>query len=179
MAAAIATVCEACGSRRLVRRAVEGVELLVCELCDALHGDDAAIELVELRQEARERGYDPDVYALVRALERVPTFKVAGAAAGDEVRHEYPFVFLRLEPGGLVHMERLLTSLEMANRATKRRWVVETTLQRGLLFVLRPRFWKRVGEITSEDIREARLDLDVLARTLARDIALPWWGLPL
>jgi hypothetical protein len=158
MAAAIATVCEACGSRRLVRRAVEGVELLVCELCDALHGDDAAIEQVELRQEARERGFDPDVYPLVRALERVPTFKVAGAAAGDEVRHEYPFVFLRLEVGGLVHMERLL---------------------RGLLFVLRPRFWKRVGDITSEDIRDARLDLAVLARTLARDTALPWWGLPL
>ena len=108
----------------------------------------------------------------------MPTFKVAGAAAGDEVRHEYPFVFLRLEAGGLAHMERLLTSLEMANRETKRRWVVETTLQRGLLFVLRPRFWKRVSEITAEDIRDARLDLAVLARTLARDTALPWWGLP-
>jgi hypothetical protein len=178
MAPAIATVCDACGSRRLEPRVVEGVELRVCALCDALHGDDAAIERVELRREARERGYDPDVYGLVRALERVPTFGVAGAEAGDEVRHEYPFVFLRLAPGGLVHMERLLTSLEMANRETKRRWVVETTLQRGLLFVLRPRFWKRVSEITAADIHDARLDLEVLARTLARDTALPWWGLP-
>lgn len=176
MGPVLAPVCEACGSRRVVPRVVEGVELLVCELCEALHGDDAAIELVELRREARDRGFDPDVYGLVRALERVPTFRVAGAEAGDPVRHEYPFVFLRLEPGGLEHMERLLTSLEMANRETKRRWVVETTLQRGLLFVLRPRFWKRVSEITAEDIREARRDLEILARTLARDVALPWWG---
>jgi hypothetical protein len=73
-------------------------------------------------------------------------------------------------------MERLLTSLEMANRETRRRWVVETTLQRGLLFVLRPRFWKRVSEITEDDIRDARTDLEVLGRVIARDVRLPWWG---
>lgn len=171
-----APVCDACGARRVVPRVVEGVELHQCELCDHLHGDDAAIERAELRLEARERGLDPDVYPLVRALERVPTFVVAGAEAGDPDLHEYPFVFLRLKEGGLAHMERLLTSLEMANRETRRRWVVETTLQRGLLFVLRPRFWKRVAEITADDIRDARADLEVLGRVLARDVALPWWG---
>lgn len=170
------TVCEACGSRRVVPRVVEGIELEQCELCDALHGDDEAIALAELRQEARERGYDPVVYALVQALEAVPTFAVAAADGGSPERREYPFVFLRLKEGGLAHMERLLTSLEMANRETRRRWVVETTLQRGLLFVLRPRFWKRVSEITEDDIRDARADLEVLGRVIARDVRLPWWG---
>lgn len=177
MPSAAATVCEVCGARRLAPRAVEGVDLLVCDLCDALHGDDAAVALAEQRLEARERGLSPDAYPLVLALERVPTFTVAGAEAGDPDRSEYPFVFLRLAEGGLVHMERLLTSLEMANRETKRRWVVETTLQRGLLFVLRPRFWKRVSEITAADILDARSDLAVLARVLVRDMRLPWWGL--
>ena len=85
-------------------------------------------------------------------------------------------LFLRLDSQGLPYLERLLTSLEMANRETKRRWVVEASLQRGLLFVLRPRFWKRVSEITAEDIEEARADLATLGRVIERDVRLPWWG---
>ena len=159
-----------------MRRAIEGVDVLECGLCGALHGDDREVALVEERREARARGFDPAIYPLVRALEQVPTFRVVAAEAGRPERSEYPFVFLRLHEGGLVHLERLLTSLEMANRDTKRRWVVEATLQRALLFVLRPRFWKRVSEITAADIEEARADLDVLGRVIGRDVKLPWWG---
>jgi hypothetical protein len=53
--------------------------------------------------------------------------------------------------------------------------VVECTLQRGLLFVLRPRFWKAVLEIDERDIREAREDFKLLAEILARDVKLSWW----
>src|SRR5262245_53604608 len=169
--------CESCGSQRVVARAVEGVEILECELCGELAGDDQAVGLVTSRREARERGFDPAIYPLVTALERVPTFKVVAAEAGRPERSEYPFVFLRLSAAGLVHIERLLTSLEMANRETRRRWVVEATLQRGLLFALRPRFWKQVAEITPQDIDDARSDLAVLGRVLARDVRLPWWGI--
>jgi hypothetical protein len=171
----VAPTCEACGSHRVVARVVEGVEVGRCDLCGTLHGEDDAVALAELRLEGRERGFDPRIYPLVKALEQVPTFRVSSAEPGDAVRVEYPYVFLRLEAGGLVHLERLLTSLEMANRETRRRWVVEAALQRGLLFILRPRFWKRVSEITPEDILEAQADLDVLARVLARDTRLAWW----
>jgi hypothetical protein len=167
--------CEACGSRRVVTRLVEGIEVGECELCGTLQGDDEAVARAETLREGRGRGFDPRIYPLVRALEQVPTFRVPSAEPGDAGRLEYPYVFLRLESGGLVHLERLLTSLEMANRETKRRWVVEAALQRGLLFILRPRFWKRVSEITPEDIEEAQGDLDVLARVLARDTRLAWW----
>ena len=172
----MAKICESCGSRRLGPKVVEGVDLEACELCGALHGDDAAVALAEERTEGRERGFDPAIYPLVRALEQVPTFKVSQGEPGCAERSEYPYVFLRLERGGLIHLERLLTSLEMANRETRRRWVVEAALQRGLLFILRPRFWKRVAEITPEDIRESQLDLEVLARLLKRDTLLPWWA---
>ena len=171
-------VCESCGGHRVVPRVIEGVALRECDLCGALHGDDEQVALVEMRREGRERGFDPRVYPLVRALERVPTFQVAAADAGRSEVGEYPYVFLRLDRQGLPHLERLLTSLEMANRETKRRWVVEAALQRGLLFILRPRFWKRVAEITAEDIEESRADLAVLARVLARDVGLPWWNEP-
>jgi len=168
-------LCESCGGRRVVARTVEGVEVLECDLCGALHGDDAAVALAESRREGRERGFDPRVYPLVQALEQVPTFRIESADPGRADRTEYPYVFLRLEKDGLVHLERLLTSLEMANRHTKRRWVVEAALQRGLLFILRPRFWKPVSAIAPTDILEAQSDLEVLATVLARDVQLAWW----
>jgi hypothetical protein len=168
-------LCDECGSRQVAPRRLEGVDLEECALCGHLMGDDRAVALVEQRREAKERGLDADVYPLVLALEAVPTFRVSGASAGDVERSEYPFVFLRLEPGGLVDRERLLTTLEMANHATKRRWVVECALQRGLLFILRPRFWKPVTAITRDDILESRGDLAVLADALRKNVAASWW----
>jgi hypothetical protein len=168
-------VCEECGSHRVDLRSVEGVDVEECALCGHLQGDDARVARVEGRREARGRGFAPEVYPLVQALEQVPTFRVDAASAGDEGRRDYPFVFLRLEPTGLKDLERLLTAIDMANHATKRRWVVECALQRGLLFILRPRFWKPVAEISAADIRESRSDLDVLAATLRQNVAAPWW----
>ena len=129
----------------------------------------------EERIEARERGFQPEIYPLVKALEAVPTFRVKAASAGRVERAEFPFVFLRVKEGGLRDVEHLLTSLEMANRSTMRRWVVECTLQRGLLFILRPRFWKPVLDISAKDITECRADLPVLSKALQRDVHLNWW----
>jgi hypothetical protein len=173
----VAGACEDCGGSRVVEREVEGVWVGECALCGALQGDDAAVATVERRREARRRGLDPRVEPLVRALEQVPAFRVPAADAGNPDRREYPYVFLRLDrDGGLAALERLLTSLEMANRQTKRRWVVEAALQRGLLFILRPRFWKAVADITRQDILDSQSDLEALGRALERDVRLPWWG---
>ena len=168
-------VCESCGSHQIEWTVVDGEEVEVCGLCGELHGDVELRRRLEERHEAEERGVDPLVYPLVRALERVPTFRVEQASAGRPGTPEYPFLFLRLAQGALPHLERLLTSLEMANRTTRRRWVVECSLQRGLLFILRPRFWKPILEIDASDVREARQDLPILAQTIARDVALGWW----
>lgn len=168
-------VCEECGSHRIEPAFVEGVEVERCGLCDHVQGEAAAVALVGERREADERGFSQLVYPLVKALELVPTFSVTGASPGRVETSEFPFVFLRVAPEGLKDVERLLTSLEMANETTRRRWVVECTLQRGLLFILRPRFWKAVLEIDETDIREARQDFKVLAEILARDVKLSWW----
>lgn len=167
--------CEECGSRQLAPVQVEGVEVEQCGLCDHIQGDAQAVARIEERREAAESGYNAIVYPLVKAMNRVPTFKVTDASAGRPETSEYPFVFFRLDEAGVRDLERLLTSLEMANRTTTRRWVVECTLQRGLLFILRPRFWKPILEINEVDIREARGDLELLAEILARDIQLSWW----
>ena len=169
------SVCEVCGSHQMEPVTIRGVEVERCGLCDHIQGDEARVARLEAQDEAETSGYHPDVYPLVRALEEVPTFRVASTSVGRAETSEFPFVFLRIAKDGMRDLERLLTSLEMANRSTKRRWVVECTLQRELLFVLRPRFWKPVLEIDATDIREARGDFRVLAEILARDVKLSWW----
>ena len=168
-------MCDECGSRQVVETEIEGLLVLSCQLCGHLQGDEAHLAEIEERREAADRGFDPAIYPLVKAIDQVPTFGVKTASAGRPGRTEYPFVFWRVQEGGLRDVERLLTCLEMANRTTKRRWVVELDLQRGLLFILRPRFWKAIVEITTEDILEARADLPHLARLIARDVKLGWW----
>jgi hypothetical protein len=168
-------VCEECGSHQVAPRRVEGVEVGECGLCGHVQGDEEEVALVAQRSEAAERGFSPIVYPLVKALESVPTFRVSAASAGRVETGEYPFVFLRLQETGLQDLERLLTSLEMANQGAQRRWVIECALQRGLLFILRPRFWKAIVEINDVDISEARADLKHLAEIVARDQKLGWW----
>lgn len=167
--------CDECGSTQVGPAEVEGAAVDLCALCGHIQGDEEQVALVQNRREAAERGFDPAVYPLVRALEQVPTFRVSGASAGRETQGDYPYVFLRVKPDGLADVERLLTSIEMANRGTKRRWVVECSLQRGLLFILRPRFWKPVLDISAQDVAEARADLPLLAQAIARDVNLSWW----
>lgn len=167
--------CEECGSQQVVPAHIEGVDVEQCGLCDHVQGDAAAVAQIEERREAAESGFNSIVYPLVKAMNAVPTFRVTEASAGRPETSEYPFVFFRLAEAGVRDLERLLTSLEMANQTTTRRWVVECTLQRGLLFILRPRFWKPILEINTADIREARQDLKLLAEVLARDIKLSWW----
>lgn len=168
-------VCEVCGSRQMEPITLRGVEVERCGLCGHVQGDEARVAQLEAEAEAEASGHHADVYPLVRALDEVPTFRVVSTSVGRAETGEFPFVFFRVTEGGLKHVERLLTSLEMANRTTQRRWVVECTLQRELLFVLRPRFWKPVLEIDANDIREARTDFRILADILARDVQLAWW----
>lgn len=167
--------CDECGSTQVAEAQVEGVQVGLCALCGHVQGDEAQVALVTEKREAAERGVDPVIYPLIRALETVPTFRVDGASAGRPSINDYPYVFLRVKEGGLADVERLLTSVEMANRSTQRRWVVECSLQRGLLFILRPRFWKPVLDISAQDIAEARADLPLLAKAIERDVKLSWW----
>jgi hypothetical protein len=72
-------------------------------------------------------------------------------------------------------LERLLRSLELANRETRLRWLVELTLQRGIVCLLRPRFYKSPSDLTPEDLDAAQKDLLVLGRSFRRDLGLSWW----
>jgi len=167
--------CEACGSRNVARRRVEGFLLEVCELCGNLQGDDEATARVEEIRHARARGFDEHVLPLVTALERTGVVQVTHATGGNLDTSESPCVFFRLTRGETIHLERLLRSIEFSNRETRLRWLIELSLQHVLVYILRPRFWKRPQEISADEIVLARGDLPVLSSNLRRDLELSWY----
>jgi len=84
-------------------------------------------------------------------------------------------VLLALTKNDTAWLERLLRSLELANRETRLRWLVELTLQHGITCLLRPRFYKSPADLTPEDLDAAQKDLGVLGRSFRRDLGLSWW----
>lgn len=124
----------------------------------------------------RARGLDDRVIPLVTALESSGVFRLQSASAGDPRRNEPPYVLLALTKSDTAWLERLLRSLEIANRETRLRWLVELTLQRGIACLLRPRFYKSPSDLTPEDLDAAQRDLLVLGKSFRRDLGLSWWG---
>lgn len=167
--------CDACGSRNVERREIEGHLLYECGLCGELFGDDAAIAAVDVLRVGRERGLDDQIIPLVFALEGTRAFKLVKASIGWLEKGEPPSVLFSAVRADLQDIEKLLRSVELANRKTAFRWLVELSLQNRVVFVLRPRFFKSPQDLTSEEINQAREDLSVLARQLRRDSELSWW----
>jgi hypothetical protein len=167
--------CDACGSFNVTRREVEGWLLEECNLCGNLQGDDEAVARIEELRAGRDRGLDDDVVPLVSALEGSGVFRVLNASAGEPRRNEPPYVFFALLRNDVTCLERLLRSLELANRETRLRWLVELSLQHGVVCILRPRFYKPPSELSPEDLAAAQKDLRALGRCLRRDLGLSWW----
>jgi len=169
--------CAECGNRTLVAVEQEGHRLFECELCGALAGDDAAVTEVLLAREARERGFDPLVYPLVRALDRIPGLRVARAGAGSPDERVWPFVqMLAVDARALVGLENLTKSIVLgAVGSGGMHWVVEVEYQARLTFTLKPRFHRDTGRIDEAAVRAAQRDLARLCANLERDMRLSWW----
>ena len=167
--------CDVCGSRNVARRAIEGILLDECGLCGNLQGDDEAVARVEELRTGRERGLDDEVIPLVAALESAGVFRIVRASAGSPKRNEAPSILFMLTKNDTTYIELLLRSIELANRRTRLHWLVELSLQHGVVYILRPRFWKSPADVFPEDITAARRDLALLGQQLRRDLALSWW----
>ena len=165
--------CDVCGARNVTRREIEGALLEECNLCGNLQGDDKAVAHVEELRAGRERGLDDEVIPLVTVLEGTGVFHIVQASVNP------PEILFRLKRNDQRYIERLLRSIELANRETKLRWMIELSLQHEVVYDLRPRFWRPPHQISTEDIAAARLDLPVIARRLRRDLSLSWWQSPL
>jgi len=167
--------CDVCGSARVTRREVEGYLLEECQLCGNLQGNDEAVARVEELRTGRQRGFDDAVVPLAAALESTGVFRIIHGSAGDPEANESPCLFFTLLKNDTSYIERLLRTLELANRETRLRWLIELSLQKAIVYILRPRFWMPPAQVSPDDIRAARKDLPVLARLLRRDLSLSWW----
>ena len=169
--------CEECGNRALGAVEVDGVALLQCSLCGALSGDDAAVTRVLLAREARERGYDPLVYPLVLALDRIDGLRVTRASAGSPAQRVWPFVQMHgLDGRALLGLENLSKSLALGAAGSRGlHWVVEVEFQARLTFTLKPRFHRDTDRIDEAAVVQAQRDLARLCANLERDIRLSWW----
>ena len=168
--------CEDCGSHNVRRRDIEGHLVEECGLCGHLQGDDGAVALIEELRRGRERGLDDVITPLVTALERAEVFTIVQAFGGNVAQGEYPSVLFRLPGNDATYVERLLRTIELANRELKHRWLIELSLQHQLVYILRPRFWKSPSEILRSEIEQAQQDVALLARRIRRDIRLSWWA---
>lgn len=166
--------CPECGNRDMRVIVAAGAPIQECGLCGARFGDRIAIERLDDAEEARRRGVDVDVWPLVRAFDRVPGLQVREASGGDDERGTLPFVHLgATSPGALVQLENLTKSLLLGAGSLRRHWILEVEYRRSLVFALKPRHTG--GPVPPEQVRDARLDLDVLRRHLERDVKLQWW----
>ena len=126
-------------------RRLEGVDVEECELCGAPAGRRRARSPGRGAPRGARAGLRPR--RLPAGAARSSTSRPSASRAPPQARRAAASTrtcSCASTPRASSDLERLLTSLEMANHATKRRWVVECALQRGLLFILRPRFWKPV-----------------------------------
>ncbi|MEZ5965337.1 MAG: hypothetical protein R3F56_16005 [Planctomycetota bacterium] len=173
----MAGVCDECGNRSLVAVERDGASVLECEMCGALAGDDASVARVELAREAHDRGFDPIVYPLVRAVERRLGLRVARASAGTPAQRTWPFVQMH---GGdakvLTAIENLVKSLALAAAGSGGvHWVVEVEYQARLTFTLKPRFHRDPERIDAVMVQAAQHDLQRLCANLERHAHLSWW----
>ncbi len=129
-----------------------------------------------LSREGRERGFEPAIYPLVLALDKLAGLRVSRAHAGDAEERVWPFVQMRVLDGrALMGLENLAKSLALAAVGAGQHWVVEAEFAAQLTFTLKPRFHRDPDRIDAAAIAAAQRDLGRLAANLGRDMRLSWW----
>ncbi|MFN3240319.1 MAG: zf-TFIIB domain-containing protein [Planctomycetota bacterium] len=159
--------CPECGNHdmRVVQR--DGASVHECGLCGATFGDRRAVRGAELADEAFARGVDEEIWPLARVLERLPGFTLGSCSAGG--RGGLPFVELVVAGHeALVQLENLAKAVRLAAGALRCRWLLEARFENTLVVVVR-------ADGGEQELRDARIDVEALARHVDRDMRLTWW----
>jgi len=166
--------CPECGNHDMRVRVVDGLSVHECGLCEARFGDRRALTNLADAEEAHLHGVDRVVWPLVRTLRPLPGLCVRKSAGGDLDARTLPFVELGATGIEALHqLENLAKFLRLSAGGLRLHWIVEVEYQHHLAFVLKPRH--PGGAVSLGEARDARIDLEVLAKHLARDTQLAWW----
>ena len=159
--------CDECGNHDM--RAIERAGGVVheCGLCGATYGDRRAAGGAAAEREAAARGVAAAIWPLARALEELPGFALGACEPGAAGRP--PSVELLVTASAAVtSLENLSKSLRLAAGQLRCRWLLEARFEQALVILLRV-------EEAAASLRDAHLDVEVLAAAVERDRRRPWW----
>ena len=160
--------CPECGNHAVVARTRGGDVVHECGLCGAVVGDPRAA-----------RGPQP----LADLIGSLPGLRVVHGADGDPDvdpaeepdRAQLPALHWQVLDGrGLLQLENLAKSLQLARGSLQLPWRLEVDYDRALVFALQP----RPAAVDAAAVRLARRDLELLAQAVLRDSRLSWWVRP-
>jgi hypothetical protein len=159
--------CDECGNHDMRAIARAGGVVHECGLCGATYGDRRAAGGAAAEREAAARGVQAAIWPLARALEQLPGFALGackpGAAGGS------PSVELLVTGAASVtSLENLSKSLRLAEGQLRCRWLLEARFEQALVVLLRV-------DGADASLRDAHLDVEVLAAAVDRDRRRPWW----
>ncbi|MCR4318081.1 MAG: hypothetical protein NUW37_17185 [Planctomycetes bacterium] len=170
--------CDICGNNTVERTKIEGFVVDECSVCGEIVADPETLETIETIREAVQLGIEPEIYPLVKVLNKLPGFETFSSCEGHPVEGLKPNVMFRITEGGLESLRRLLTSLKLANREIRGHWVIEAELQPDLCFVLKPKIEPRYDERWKGDIIKFQRDVKTLVNCFERDRHLAIWAKP-
>ena len=146
---------------------LDGATVIECGLCGEHFGARNAVAGLALADEATQRGIDPIIWPLARILEQLPGLSLGSALPGSN--EQPPFVDLVVTgQDALLQIENVAKALRLAEGSLRCPWRIEARFDYSLVFVVSP-------PATGSTLRDARLDIEVLAQHIKRDMRLTWW----
>lgn len=159
--------CPECGNHDM--RAVQnaGGTVIECALCGEQYGDRTATNKSSLALEAERRRVDVLIWPLARILEQLPGLDLGATSAGSG--ESLPFVDLVVVgQAALLQIENLAKAMRLAEGSLRCRWRIEARFEHTLVFLVSP-------ALKNSTLRDSRIDIDVLAQQIDRDMRLTWW----
>lgn len=146
---------------------LDGATVIECGLCGEQFGDRHAVTGLALADQATQRGIDPIIWPLARILEQLAGLSLGSCSPGSS--EQQPFVDLVVTGrDALLQIENIAKTLRLAGAALRCPWRIEARFDHSLVFVVSP-------AATGGSLRDARIDIEVLAQHIDRDMRLTWW----
>lgn len=171
--------CPQCGCHTFEHNVVEGFSVLECGVCGYIDGKDSVVAEIEDIRLAREQNIDLEIWPLVKIINRLPNIKTFSSCGGHieaDGRHPLPpYVQFDITSETHLTLEKLLTSMNMSNKRTSARWIIQVNMDKALTFTMRPVFSLGITDLSVTQIGQAQKDIAIIAGHLERDLRLKFW----